>query len=199
MSLTLKTNMMKKIIIIGMLIVCTLSCKAQVLPVENVVNYVNSKNGIPKNITSIKDVNHLLDKFIGTWKGTYEGKNYEFRVLKITTKPGRITEEKLVMRYLITNSNGTVIEDTRALPDSSPYVIEGYYLDTTTYTLIYGGKIANCGQAGTIFIDFLQGSNNTKMTLFLSPEPMIISQTGCPNGRAKQIIPTVNQMTLLKQ
>ncbi|MCD0476805.1 hypothetical protein LPB87_20640, partial [Flavobacterium sp. EDS] len=52
------------------------------------------------------------------------GKNYEFKVLKITANLGRLTEEKLVMRYLITSSNGTIIEDTRALPDSSPIALK---------------------------------------------------------------------------
>lgn len=190
---------MKKILTLGLIILSIISCKSQVLPVENVVNYINSKDGIPKNITSIKDVNNLLDKFIGTWKGTYDGKTYEFRILKITTKPGRITEEKLIMRYLITNSDGTVIEDTRELPDSSPYVIKGNYLDTTTYALVYTGKNSRCGLSGTIFIDFLQGSNNTKMTLFLAPDSIILDQNSCPNGRANQIMPTVSQMTLTKQ
>lgn len=189
---------MKKTLILGLIILSVISCKAQVLPVENVINYINSKDGIPKNITHITDVNHLLDKFIGTWKGTYDGKNYEFRIFKITAKPGRITEEKLVMRYLITNSNGTVIEDTRTLPDSSPYVIKGDYLDTTTYTLIYTGKNSKCGMSGTIFIDFLKGSNNTKMNLLLVSESMIISQTSCPNGAAKQIMPTASAITLTK-
>ncbi len=174
-------------------------CKAQVLPVENVVNYVNSKNGIPKNITSIKDVNHLLDKFIGTWKGTYDGKNYEFKVLKITANLGRLTEEKLVMRYLITSSSGTIIEDTRALPDSSPYVIKGDYLEKDTYFLTYTGKNAKCGQSGTILINFLKGNNNnTKMSLFLAPDSIILSETSCPNGGAKQIMP-LDQIAFTKQ
>ncbi|MCD0476802.1 hypothetical protein LPB87_20625, partial [Flavobacterium sp. EDS] len=123
------------------------------------------------------------------------GKNYEFKVLKITADLGRLTEEKLVMRYLITSSNGTVIEDTRTLPDSSPYVIRGDYLDTTTYVLNYIGKKANCGQAGAILIDFLKGSNNTKMTLFFAPDGAIIYETNCAG--VKQIMP-LKQIILTK-
>ncbi|AYN05058.1 DUF6705 family protein [Flavobacterium sp. 140616W15] len=187
---------MKNILTLGLIILSIISCKAQVLPVENVVNYVNSKDGIPKNITSIKDVNHLLDKFIGTWKGTYDGKNYEFKVLKITVDLGRLTEEKLVMRYLITNSNGTVIEDTRTLPDSSPYVIRGYYLEEDTYFLTYIGKNAKCGQKGTLLIDFLKDNSNTKMNLFFSPSREIIYENDCSGF--KQIMP-LTETVLTKQ
>lgn len=75
------------------------------------------------------------------------------------------------------------------MPESSPLVIKGDYLEKSTYALNYIGKNAKCGQSGTIFIDWLPGSNRNKMTLFLEPEQMIISSQECPNGRSQQIIP----------
>lgn len=190
---------MKKIAMLIFLVLCNLSSKAQIIvTTEEVLKYMDTNKAFPKG-AYLQDVNHVLDKFIGTWKGTYGGKNYEFRITKFLAVRESFKEDILLMRYLIANTNGTVIEDTRALPDSSPYVIRGDYLDTTTYALNYSGKNANCGQAGTIFIDFLKGSNNTKMTLFLVTESMIIDQNSCPNGGAKQIMPTADQMILLKQ
>lgn len=107
------------------------------------------------------------------------------------------------MRYLITTSNGTIIEDTRTLPDSSSYVVEGNYIEKDTYTLIYSGKNANCGQTGMIYINFLKvnnpANNNTKMTLFLAPDPIVLDQTRCPNGGATQIMPVASQIILSKQ
>lgn len=30
----------------------------------------------------VKDINGLLNRYVGTWKGTYEGKVYEFNLIK---------------------------------------------------------------------------------------------------------------------
>ena len=189
---------MKKILILGFIILMNLSCKAQILPVENKINYINSENGIPRNIIYIKDVNNVLDKYIGTWKGIYNNRNYEFSIVKITNKPGRITEDRLMMRYVISESNGTIIEDTRALPDTSPYVIEGDYIDGSFYELYYGGKESLCGQKGSIIIDIQPNSNNNTMRLLFLPQQEILSLKDCPNGSATQIMP-LNNLILTKQ
>ena len=168
------------------------------MPLEEVKNYINSENGIPKNITYIKDVNNVLDKYVGTWKGTYNNRNYEFRILKITNKPGRITEDRLLMRYVISDSNGTIVEDTRALPDTSSYVIKGDYLDGSFYELYYIGKESLCGQIGSIIIDIQPNSNNKVMRMLFLPQQEILSLTDCPNGSATQIMP-LNNLILTKQ
>ncbi len=199
MELLLVFVTMKKILILGFIILSNLSCKSQtIMPLEEVKNYINSENGIPKNITYIKDVNNVLDKYVGTWKGTYNNRNYEFRILKITNKPGRITEDRLMMRYVISDSNGTIIEDTRALPDTSSYVIKGDYLDGSFYELYYIGKESLCGQIGSIIIDIQPNSNNKVMRMLFLPQQEILSLTDCPNGSATQIMP-LNNLILTKQ
>jgi hypothetical protein len=73
---------MKKITIISLLIFSIVSCKSQVLPLENAYVYIENQDvGIPDNINYVKDVNNLLDKFIGIWLGTHENKNFgEFSI-----------------------------------------------------------------------------------------------------------------------
>jgi hypothetical protein len=199
MSITKKKKKMKKILILGFIILSNLSCKAQtILQLEEVAKYLDSGNGIPKNITYIKDVNNILDKYVGTWKGTYNNRNYEFRILKITNKTGRITEDRLLMRYVISDSNGTIIEDTRALSDTNPYVIEGDYWEKSSYFLYYIGKESLCGQKGHIIIDIQPNSNNSKMRLFFMEQQEILSLKDCPNGNAVQVMP-VNDLILTKQ
>ena len=198
MSIILKKHIMKKILIVGLLIGVVFSCKAQTLPIEKKIDYIIARNGIPESVTYLQDSNNLLDKFIGTWNGVYKDKIFEFRISKVTVIPGRIKEDILIIRYLIKNTNGVVFEDTRALPESSPLVIKGDYIESTTYALNYIGNNSKCGRSGTIFIDWLKGSNNTKMTLFLEPEQMITSSQECPNGRVAQIIPH-EQIILTKQ
>ncbi|WP_281297532.1 DUF6705 family protein [Flavobacterium limnophilum] len=189
---------MKKLLILGFIILMNLSCKAQILSVENKINYINSANGIPKNITYIKDVNNILDKYVGTWKGTYNNRNYEFILTKYTSNYKNLLEDKLLMRYVISDVNGTIIEDTRALPDTSPYVIKGDYVDGSFYELYYGGKESLCGQIGSIIIDIQPSSNNNTMRLFFTPQQDILSLKDCPNGSATQIMP-LNNLILTKQ
>lgn len=53
---------MKKVIILGLIIITTLSCKAQfIIPLEEVRKYMDADNGIP-DVAYLKDVNLLLDK-----------------------------------------------------------------------------------------------------------------------------------------
>ncbi len=190
---------MKKILILGFIILLNLSCKAQtILPLEEVAKYLDSGNGIPKNITYIKDVNNILDKYLGTWKGTYNSRNYEFIITKYTSNYKNLLEDKLLMRYVISDSNGTIIEDTRALPDTSSYVIKGDYWEKSSYFLYYMGKESLCGQKGSIIIDIQPNSNDSKIRLFFMEQQEILSLKDCPNGNAIQIMP-VNDLILTKQ
>lgn len=190
---------MKKLLILGLIILTNLSCKSQsILPLEEVIKYVNSENGIPKNITYIKDVNNILEKYVGTWKGIYNNRNYEFILTKYTSNYKNLLEDKLLMRYVISDVNGTIIEDTRALPDTSPYVIKGDYVDGSFYELYYGGKESLCGQKGSIIIDIQPNSNNNLMRMLFLPQQEILSLKDCPNGSATQIMP-LNNLILTKQ
>lgn len=195
----LKMKKMKKIITILTITLISVSCKAQsILPIEDVVNYRDTETGIPKNITQIKDVNGLLNKFIGVWKGTYNNKKYEFRIVKNTrqSKTRNLTEERLLVRYKITNNVGTVIEDTTTLPNDSWYIIKGSYYDKDDgYILYYQGKKYQCGQNGNVFIS-TYGINDNKLQLFLAVTGDIMGD--CPNGLAQQILPT-KSMELIKQ
>ena len=192
---------MKNIITIVMLFLIIASCKAQsILPIEEVVNYRDSGTGIPKNITQIKDVNGLLNKFIGTWKGIYNNKNYEFRIVKNTrqSKTRNLTEERLLVRYKITDNLGAIIEDTTTLPNDSWYVIKGSYVAKSgSYVLYYQGKQYKCGQNGDLFIRVLNNTNNSKIKLFLNVAGEIYNDD-CPNGAVEQILPT-NLIDLTKQ
>ncbi|QSB25856.1 DUF6705 family protein [Flavobacterium sp. CLA17] len=189
---------MKKIIIIGITIACISACKAQsVVPIEKKIDYINAGIGIPESVTYFKDVNGIRDKYVGTWRGTYEGKNYELIFSKITDKPSRITQDRLVMRYLIKDANGRILEDTRAETDKSGYVLKSYYYDKTFFVLSYGGRQFDCGQRGELYV-MLTKNYDSVMELFLIPQRDIILEKDCPNGAAAQLFPEV-KMRLTRQ
>ena len=199
MQLILKNDKhMKNLILLLLLTFFNLNCKSQtIIPIEKVIEYKYLKKDFPKN-SYLKDVNNKLDIYTGTWKGTYGDKIFLLTFTKHTDVRENIKEDVLLMRYLITTDKGILLEDTRFLTDSDPFIVQGYYIEKSTYAMTYGGRNAKCGQTGTIFIDFLKDTNKSKMTLFLEPEQMMISYDECPNGRAKQIFP-LDQITLTKQ
>lgn len=192
---------MKKLVLLGCLLMIAMSCRAQtIVPVEKSIDYMIAQKGIPKG-TYLKDINNLFGIFTGTWKGTFESKNYTFIITKFKDEYLGLSEDKLLIRYLITTSNGDVIEDTRALPDASPDVIEGDHFSkgATHYALKYFGKNSGCGQKGTVFIWMKKNTGNTEMSLTMTPDKFLMTEDGCPGLiLAEQLLP-VNGMVLTKQ
>lgn len=191
---------MKKIMILGCILLFAMSCKAQtIVPVEKTGDYLDAGNGIPDN-TYLKDVNNLLSKYLGTWKGTYGGKNYTFYVTKYTSKFEKVTRDKLLTRYLITTSNGSILEDTRSLPDTSPYVIKGNYFgkDLRSYASNFFGKNSQCGNKGTVFIR-MKNTTNTQMSFAFEPDKILISEDTCPGFKFAELTLPREGMMLTKQ
>ncbi len=185
---------MKKLLQI--LIVCfgIYSCKAQnIIPIENHKQYLDNEIEIPDG-SYIKDVNNLLDKYVGTWKGTYKNRSYEFLIMKKTVSFLGITVDQLIAKYKIINSDNSILKNTLNLADENILVIRGNYLAKTgSYVLDYLGDDAGCGQEGRIFIAIRVNTTN-KMGIKLMPGFDLINEEDCPNGTT-QILPT--ELTIL--
>ncbi|MRX39576.1 hypothetical protein GJU43_09835 [Flavobacterium sp. LC2016-23] len=182
---------MKKIIIALSIILITLSCKAQqIVPLETKLD--EAPIG-----TYFKDSNGLLTKYIGTWKGTYENKNYTFIVTKYKDEFRGVFSDRLSIRYLITSNAGVILQDTRSLSDENNLVIAGLYFGENFgyYVLSYSGENAQCGQSGDLFIS--TSKDNKQMKLYLATSHDIINASKCPKV-AEQILPT-KSMFLNKQ
>ncbi len=192
---------MKKILFIIGLLHITLSCKTQMIPIEEHIHYLDNEIEIPDG-TYIKDVNNKLDKFVGVWRGQYNKRNYEFKVIKIIhhSRVRDFMRDKLMIKYKITKMNGDIIENTMGVSDISDLIIDGRYLSQSgAYVLYYHGKDAICGQSGDIYISVHQ-SNHNKMSFKLLPEGDIVLEEDCPNGEAEQYFPIeANGLTLTKQ
>ena len=75
---------MKKVVF-TICFLATICLPAQILPVEdlNEVTGTSAEEQI-QGIRHIKDVNGVLDKYVGTWKGTFDGKQIELVITKLT-------------------------------------------------------------------------------------------------------------------
>ncbi len=190
---------MKKRLLVGLIILGTICCKAQhIILVENAYKYKGTEGGLlgDHDYVYVKDVNNILPKFVGIWKGTYQTKSFEFRIVKNTRDNGELKKDALYMRYKITDSNGNVIEDVLSLPNDDPYVMQnGYVSETGSYVFSYIGRDMACGQNGWVFAG-LYGVDNKNMQLFLAVEGENYPE--CTTGTAEQILP-MEQMELIKQ
>jgi len=187
---------MKNIILISCLIFTTLSCKAQIEPVQNQINYRNSDNGIPEG-TYLKDVDNLFDPFIGTWTGTYNNNNYEFNVIETIKQTTNSSRDRLLISYKITDAANNTIIDTTILPDDSIYQLRGdmFLGNGRTYSLFYAGYESNCGQNGTVTIAVINNGTQMNLGLILTGDSDL---DNCPSGVAEQVLPLDN-MVLTKQ
>ncbi|MDC1265619.1 hypothetical protein N8009_02370 [Flavobacteriaceae bacterium] len=198
----IKLKDMKKILFIGCFLLTALSCKAQILPIEDLRGYMDIGEGIPENITYIKDVNNLLGKYEGVWIGIYNNKTFELHIEKETKIYYGTAEDLLLLRYKITdNSNNNIIFDNIDIyDDTNASIIKGYYMSSTGtyYVLNYPNPNAPCGLHGEIFIEVPNTSLN-QMKLFLAVGYELLSPDDCPNGFLEQIFPTESSMTFTKQ
>ncbi|WP_278021789.1 DUF6705 family protein [Flavobacterium ginsengisoli] len=191
---------MKKIFLLGFVLLSVISCKAQnIVPVEKAIDYRRAGNGIPDN-TYLKDLSNLFGKYIGTWKGSYGGKTYTLFITKYTYTYDKVTFDELRIRYLITSSNGTILENTQSLPDSSPYIITGSYFgkDLSVYALDFAGKNAICGNAGTVFIR-IKNTAKTSMSFGYEPDKIMISNDDCPGFKTAELTFPKDGLMLTKQ
>ena len=193
---------MKNIIITFAILLFSYSCKAQdligsvnsILPLEESYKYVNG--GMPRYITYIKDVNNTLDKFIGTWQGVHNNREFVFKIEEVTTTFFDLKEDQLIIRYEI-KENNTVLENTMNIADIDNFlVIKGHYLsEQGSYALTYVGREGNCGQMGTIFID----RNGDDLEFFLIPKRDIVDEEYCPSFTYQEIIFREQKIVLTRQ
>jgi hypothetical protein len=172
-----------------------------IVPVEKMIDYMEGTLGISGDLY-FKDVNFLLDKYIGTWKGTNGNYNYEFRITKFTDAFDNHLEDILAIRYIISDNNGNIIENTISLTDDDPLVITGYYLvknATNNYVLTYIGKNEKCGQKGMIQISTSKfvPTNPTQMKMNYYQDNIMLTED-CSTV-ATQIMPGKEGIILTKQ
>lgn len=63
-----------------MIPIIAISCNTQIISLETIAQ-CNTNNPCP-DLNYTKDLNNSLDKYVETWKGTYNGKVYELRFNK---------------------------------------------------------------------------------------------------------------------
>lgn len=147
-------KIMRKIITILVVLLYSVIVQAQVIvPVDKVGEYFSNNKNIPEHIY-YKDVNKVLNKYVGTWEGVYKNRTYYFEItkqIKVRSNNFPMTfRDDLLIKFKITdNKSKKVIRNTFNLPND--LLIASSLLRDITATkqimLYFGGnnKQVNCG------------------------------------------------------
>ena len=157
----------------------------------------NENLAVPEN-AYFKDVDNDLDKYLGTWKGTVQGKTYEFRITKLRRYYEGLSIDELEMRYkIIDASSGQELASTLDLPAGSPYIVIGEHLatDKSYYLLYYIGFDNKCGQNGYLGLEV---TNNSSTILTMDYIVQGEKHHDC-TYTAAQMFPVEQDMVFIKQ
>jgi hypothetical protein len=148
---------MKNIIL---LLVLMISCKS--FPQSNCSQYtilpLRTYTDIPEDqCYYLKDTNNELQAFVGTWKGTWNGKTIFITFKKITNKYNdtlKYNTDIIIGKFKTIDSNGNILFDNSTLSDDQSKIRGGNYQNVTNkYLMSYRDKDI-CRMNGTIYLTF---------------------------------------------
>lgn len=174
-----------------------LSCKAQqVLPLTTFID------DIPPN-AYVKDLNHELDPYVGTYKANHQGKEIILYIQKIDNKLEESFQKNyyldaLVIKYIIKNPSGAILQDTQNT-NLQTNGISSFRIRSYDNTVLLGYEGTNCRVGwGTILLKKISA---TQISWLYQPNDRIITPENCPgNPDLKIYLPeTENPLIFTKQ
>ncbi len=164
-----------------------ISSHAQVIiSLEQGASYLGSPDGIPEDVTYIKDINNRLPTFVGIWKGTANGKLIELHLNQFLHLPESVDGfklDQLAGRLLVKDANsGQVLYNTLNITNNEATSFSGYYFQNTNYIMEFRNINDNyCKDNGQVYVEVLN-SDPSKMKLnFFRSREHIVNGGGCPN------------------
>ncbi|MDV3950524.1 hypothetical protein CMT75_18580 [Elizabethkingia anophelis] len=194
--------MKKTIIIFNILFFYTLAFsqvqRTKTVSMSELANYpLGSIMGypqIPKDVAYLKDDTGLLDKYVGKWKGTANGRTLEFeftKKLEVAGSYSSLKKDILIGRLIAKDASGRVIFDT-SNQDEIPLKGFTFTGGLKRYAMNYTGLKLECGESGFIFLTL------TDNILDISFQPLgDIVVIGDEPGRCpKDYVPILNRTGL---
>ncbi|MCA6069479.1 hypothetical protein JI747_020150 [Chryseobacterium sp. RG1] len=195
---------MKNRLFIFTLFLIIISCKAQVIGTleqfEECASRPNHDEGCPdlENITYVKDTNNRLDQFVGIWKGTSNGKQFEIHFEKQLQWGDGIKWDRIFGRMIIKDNSGNILYNSlnKSLTDTG--LLRGDNFQHRSYVMSFVGNY-DCLESGDVFIE-TRINNPNEMKLFYSQDKDgLLNPAKCPNfSTFVSLLPT-QKMTLTKQ
>lgn len=193
---------MKYLLLILTLI--TVSCNAQIVSLETAAQCPNDPDNCP-DYTYAKDINNSLDKYIGTWKGSHDGKTYEVQFKKGLYQDLTLSElkrDELVGRIKITSLTGnipnTIFDNFSELDDlKTKFSGLNFSSNLQSYRMYFSGDSpTGCINYGTVYLT-IKPATPTKLDIFFAGDYDIV-EGECPST-FKTTFPEKQNIILTKQ
>ena len=195
----IKNDTMRNIAIIILGFV-TLLIKGQVVSLEEGVNLK------PTQYTYKKDVNGILNKFEGIWKGSFQGNTYEFKMVKrarvFRYHDGNDKKiDQIIGRLRVKNLSGTIIFDTfnEIDDDNTKLISYGLYKkDISWYRLFFTGETPEgCMNSGFVYIKIDPNNPNRMIAKYYTDRDILKGL--CPPTFRATFPKSEEEFVLMKQ
>ncbi|MCL1672192.1 DUF6705 family protein [Elizabethkingia ursingii] len=175
---------MKNFIIISAVLTFSISCHSQTRGLSEAAISTNNAiaNNVIQNTSYLKDVDNSLNKFEGIWKGEYNGKVYEFRLVK-KIKYGENPQKDIILgRFEVKDSSGTIIYSTLNNSDVEAG-LKGinFQSGNKIYHLNYTESRNGCGKSGVAYIYFKDPNDLKTLSLGFMSDGDIMVKGKCDN------------------
>lgn len=187
---------MKNLLVI-ILALLSISCNAQIISLESFAQCSATSNC--PNFNYIKDTNNSLDKNVGTWKGTYNGKTYELQFKKVLYEDFGIKSDILKGRMRIKDSNGNIIYDTFNEPDDTKTKFSGFgFQPNLKYYMMHfvGNSPFACGEMGYVYLGIKPETPNIMTIKMIQDADIVWGE--CPSSY-QPTIPYTEFVSLTRQ
>ncbi len=156
-----------------LIIISSLSCKAQTYPLRT---YTQLSEG-----SYLRDTNNELPEYEGTWKAVWDGKIIYLKIKKINynyNETLKFYADILIIKFKVTDTNGNILFDNTNLDDDLAKIKGGKFKKSNQkYSLSYVDNDI-CGLNGFIEIDFTDASK-TKLNWKFNEGSNLITKD-CP-------------------
>ncbi|MPS64204.1 DUF6705 family protein [Chryseobacterium sp.] len=200
MKSTARTNIFILKYYLLLFILFTVSCKSQTVSLETAAQCMQENPPFPcPNFTYVKDINNSLNKYVGTWEGSLNGKNYEFKFIKKENVGEDIKDDRLIGRLRITDSNGNIIYNsfTEADDDKTHFFGTNFQPDLKAYIVYFHGPSIGCAEYGDVYLR-IQPTTPDQMTAIMIPDNDTTIEGKCPIN-FQPTIPYEQLIHLIKQ
>lgn len=195
----LKNQIMKKIFLIT-LSIFAISCKSQVVSLETAAQ-CSTSNPCP-DYNYAKDINNSLEKYVGTWKGTYNGRQYELKFNKnlyqgfLGNKRDRIKGRLRITTIgnlpLIIFDNYSELDD-----EKTNFSGLGFQPNLQSYIVHFSGPLTSgCINSGDVYLTINPNTPNQMKIFYWSDKDIVVGD--CPSSFT-QTFPEKQTIMLTKQ
>ncbi|MCX8522947.1 hypothetical protein OF897_03295 [Chryseobacterium formosus] len=162
-----------------------ISCKSQIVSLEQAAQCRDNPN-CPRDYNYTKDLNNTLNKYVGTWKGTYNGRVYEMKFNKNLYEDFIGFKRDIIkgrLRLTTTGNLPLTIFDNFNEPDDAKTRFTGFGLtgNLQSYELLFSGPYTKgCMNSGSIFLKINPSTPNQMRIIYSSDRDIAVGE--CPSS-----------------